>query len=862
MRSPLIMRRILAAVVLFLAGAIVANAAPPAPQEQLLLTPDARLNARIAGMDIRDVPEFGFDDRGPRITMSPRIPPEWTWCAALNIPTGGSVRSFFLYDGWLFTTVEMSSGRRRQMYDRDVSSLVRSNAFHVAYHRKKGIENETVLLLVSESRRRVRVELDSAFFGGRRVLEYDLEPLQPKFVNLTIVPEEFTLVPWHPERVTRSTIALDRGWRFLRSDVAGAERIDFDHSSWEEVDLPHTWNKYDVYDSRNIHDDLDIMEMYYRGKGWYRREFRADGSLRGKAVTLRFLGANQVTDVWLNGAHLLTHAGGYTGFEADVSGRLRFESPNVIAVRVDNAYHYDIPPHTADYDFYGGLYREVELVVTHPVHIEQVDVRTPSVTHWTADVTTTTRIRNASNVPQKLRLVTGIVSPYKEIVRSVETVLDVRPGQALTADQSIPGIVNPLLWDPDHPWMYRVSTAIYDEKGAALDQTFEPLGFRWYRFDADSGFFLNGRNVKLRGVNLHQDLLNRGNAVGRDQKLADLVAVKRMGGNFIRLAHYPHHPALLDYADSLGLLLWEEIPYINTIGRDVFIANAKRMLTEMIDRDRNHPAVILWGLGNEFAMPWLAEEDRKLAKQLTGDLHALAKSRDPDRLTVQAHNELIDTSIIGITDVQGRNRYFGWYEGTYHGLGPALDEEKKLFPSWKVLVSEYGAEGKYGYHVNDPAPFDHSETYQMALHEASWQAIDERPWVAGGTIWNMVDFGSFRKIGNIPHINQKGMMTADRRPKGVFHYYQSRWTTEPMVYIVADTWVHRIGKRGQPLPVRVYSNCEEVELHVDGRPAGRRTAPFHWPVVLSPGEHRLRAIGRREGRVVHHEITIFFRETE
>jgi beta-galactosidase len=564
----------------------------------------------------------------------------------------------------------------------------------------------------------------------------------------------------------------------------------------------------------------------------------------------------------LNGEPLGRHTGGYLGFTFDVSKRLRWGTPNVLAVRVDNAYHYDIPPHTADYNFYGGLYREVELEVTHPVRVDRVVVTTPEVTPFLADVLTRTTVRNTSSRPITLRLVTSVISPYNEIVRSSVDHLTVTAGAHADMERHLRGITEPLLWDPDHPWMYRVSSTLYDERGRALDQTFEPLGFRWYRFDADSGFFLNGRPLKLRGVNLHQDHLNLGNAVGVDRKLRDLVLCKRMGANFIRLAHYPHHPAVLHFADSLGLMLWEEIPYVNTIGREAFMETAKQMLAGMIDRDRNHPSVILWGLGNEFVMPWLAEEDRGLSKQLTRELHTLAKVRDPGRLTVQAHNELIDTSIIGITDVQGRNRYYGWYEGTYDDLGPALDEEKRRFPDWKVIVSEYGAEGKYAYHVNRPETFDHSETYQMALHESSWQAIKDRPWVAGGTIWNMVDFGSFRKIGNIPHVNQKGMVTADRRPKGVYYYYQSQWTTDPMVHIVTDTWTHRSGPRGAPQQIKVYSNCDEVELLVDGQTAGRRPPPFLWNVRLIPGEHRLRAYGTLRGSTVSHDITMFYRETE
>lgn len=857
------MGTILAAALLIAVAAGSGSAQPQdlLPQEThatLLLTPDPSFNRRIQGKDIRTVPEYGFDDSGERIRFSPEIPPHWTWLAALHVPTKGERRNFFFYDGWLFTTVEMSSGRRRQMYERDATPFVRSNAIHAAFHRRKGIEEEVVILVVSPIRQRVRLELDSVFFGRRQVLEYPMGELEAKFINVTKVPEEFTVVPWSPERGLRTVIPLDTGWRFHKGEAAGAQDPASSDASWEMIDIPHTWNDRDVYDTRNLRDSLDIMAMYYRGAGWYRKTFVPDGALREKQLQLHFLGANQVADVWVNGVHLSRHVGGYLGFAVDITGRVAFDRPNLLAVRVDNAYNYDIPPHTGDFNFYGGLYREVELLALPVVSLDDVHLQTPTVTFSSADVIATVRIRNSSPARQTLRLVTNIVSPANEIVRSAWDTVAVPARSAGEKRLRLPDLRNPLLWAPDHPWLYTVYTTLTALDGTALDQTVEPLGFRWYSFDPDSGFSLNGERCKLRGVNLHQDALNAGNAVGVDRKREDLLHIKRMGANFVRLAHYPHHPAVLDIADSLGLLLWEEIPHVNTIGRGAYMENTKRMLADMIGRDKNHPSVILWGLGNEFAMPWLADEDKRLSMALLRELHAIAKKLDPSRLTVQAHNEIIDTAMLGVTDVQGRNRYFGWYEGSFNDLGPALDAEKRLFPRWNVLVSEYGAEGKYGYHVETPALFDHSETYQLAFHEASWKAICERPWVAGGTVWNMFDFGSFRKIGNIPHINQKGMMTADRKPKDVYFFYQSQWSEEPMVHIVSDTWTHRSGREGDVEDIRVLSNCETVELLVNGTSVGSHSRGFRWKVVLTPGTNRLTAVGRKAGETVRHQSVLFY----
>jgi beta-galactosidase len=304
--------------------------------------------------------------------------------------------------------------------------------------------------------------------------------------------------------------------------------------------------------------------------------------------------------------------------------------------------------------------------------------------------------------------------------------------------------------------------------------------------------------------------------------------------------------------DSLGLLVWEEIPVVNGMGGAEFLRNALSMLEEAIERDRNHPSVILWGLGNEFSMRFQPEETAVGQREMLRGLHDRARALDPTRLTVQAHNDIADTTLFAITDVQGRNRYFGWYEGTIADFPRVLDEEKRRYPQWRTLISEYGAEAKYGYHVSRPVEFDHSETYQLAFHEAYWKAIEERPWVAGGAVWNMFDFGSHVKIGNIPGINQKGLMTSDRKAKSAYYFYQSRWSQEPMVYVVSHTWKHRKGKRNELQPIKVYTNCDSVRLYCNGKFVGTRTgsSPFVWYIAFRGGEHHLEAYATRRGVVV------------
>jgi beta-galactosidase len=810
----------------------------------------------------RSVAFLGFKRDGGTLVIAPTHPPTWNWFAVANLEVDGTPMNFFFYDGQLYTTEDLKTNKRRRKFDEDVTRRIYSNVFHIAFRRKKVVEDETVLLLVSPRKQLVQVKLDKSLFGHERVLEYSMEANEAKFIYLIATPEEYTVVTWKPVPDQRETIPLANTWWFHKGDVPGAEKIRFRAgAAWKEVSIPHSWNTDDVYDSRPEFDRLNIMEMYYRGKGWYRTSFAMPNTGADRVVKLSFLGANQVAEVWLNEKYLGKHIGGYTGFEFDVSAVIRRGAQNVLAVKVDNSYNYDIPPHSGDFNIYGGLYREVNIEVLPSTHIADVWVRTPTVSHKEATAHIKTVLKNVSSRDRRIRLVTNIISPYREIIQSLIHEAALKPHSEMVVEQQTSPVRNPLLWSPDHPYLYSVSSLLYGEKGHVLERREEPLGFRWFQFDADSGFFLNGKSLKLKGVNFHQDYLFKGNAVSVEQKRQDVQYIKEIGANFVRLAHYPHHPATLAFLDSMGLLAWAEIPFINTVGGEEFFTNAKSMLREMIYRDKNHPSIILWGLGNEFQMEPTVEQDIENGRKLVKELHALAKTLDPTRLTTQAHDGMADYSVLSETDVQGRNRYYGWYKGTYNDLGRELDADHRNYPHWKILVSEYGAEGKYGHHVNDPKLFDHSETYQLAFHEASWNAIASRPFVAGGTVWNMFDFGSHFKIGNIPHINQKGMMTKDRRPKSVYYYYQSQWSTKPMVYIVSHTWTHREGAAGEPQEVRVFSNCDDVELFLNGKSMGTHTSRFRWRVPLQAGENNMLAIGRLNGEIVKHEITVVYSET-
>lgn len=829
---------------------------------KMLLTPDQDFNQSIEAMDIRTVDVFGFDD-SDGLKITPQFDDGWTWLAAFNVPYRDETMNWFMYDGWLYTTESMNTNMRRRGFHEDITNRITSNAYHMAFYYEKVVEREIVMLIVSPEDQIVQFELDESFFGKEELIEYEMSAGEAKFVHIIIPPEERTKVTWQKYDNPRKKLVLESKWKYHKGEEEQASRSEFDDSGWESITIPHSWNSRDVYDQRNIKDDLDIMEMYYRGVGWYRKTFEIDSEWDDKRIELAFLGANQVTDVWLNGEYLGKNIGGYLGFDFEVTDIVNRDGENTLAVKVDSKFDYDIPPHTADYNFYGGLYREVILKGTSPTHLSKTYTEGLEVSHESARAVVRHHLKNKSDQSFKgYKLVTNLLNPYGEIIQTLTETVDLPANSSQEIEITSDILSFPMLWSPDDPNLYEVYSILKDTKGNVADLNREPLGFRWYIFDSDNGFILNGEPLKLKGVNFHQDYLNKGNEVSLEQKREDLEHIKKMGANFVRLAHYPHHPAVMDMTDELGLLAWSEIPWVNTTGGDAFAENAKNMMQTMIERDFNHPSVILWGIGNEFAMGFIDDASLQRAKTLAQSLHNLSKELDPNRLTVQAHNEVIDVELMEITDVQGRNRYFGWYEATYNDFAAALDEEKELYPSWNILISEYGAEGKYGYHVIDPEIFDHSETYQMNFHRAHWEAIHERNWVSGGALWNMFDFGSHVKIGNIPHINQKGMMTKDRIPKSVYRYYQSQWLEEPVLYIVSHTQHHKPVLDDGTTDVTVFSNCSEIELKVNGESqdviSGKKV--FNWNIIPETGLHHLEAIGKCNGNTVSEKHSIYYYE--
>jgi beta-galactosidase len=632
--------------------------------------------------------------------------------------------------------------------------------------------------------------------------------------------------------------------------------------------LPHTWNAEDAF----------TREPTFReGAGWYRRRVTLDPALAGKRLVLRIEAANQVADVYWNGKHVGHHEGGYTAFAVDVTDAARVGGANVLAVRVDNAIG-PVPPLIADYDFYGGLYRDVWLIALDPVHFSAMDHGAPGVwaepTHVSeagATVTVRGRLANSGGRPARVEVLARVVDPDGKDVLTSRAEIEVAAASDTAFELPAGAIQAPRLWSPDSPSRYAVHAELR-VGGRLTDSTRCPLGFRWFAADPEHGLTLNGRPLRLNGTNRHQDRAGLGSAVPETLQREDMRRIKADGFNFVRLAHYPQSEAVLDECDRLGLVVWEEIPVVNRIDTTAaFESNARTMLVEMIRQHRSHPSVVFWGLANEVLLlkpaplpPGYIEH----AAGLVRGLRDLARAEDPSRLTAAAvsFDELDDGSgVQDIPDVLGLNLYFGWYYRSLDELGPWLDRFHARHPGRPIVVSEYGADSDERVHAREPHAFDFSVEYQQRFHEATFPQLQARSWIVGTAVWNQFDFGSRRRDDTKPNLNKKGLYFFDRRPKDVAFYYRAKLSPEPVLHVAARDWPRRAGSRpgDERQTIVVYSNLDPVELWLGDRSLGKRrieNGAAHWEVSLRPGTNALIARGTRGGRELEDRCEIEYED--
>ena len=654
-----------------------------------------------------------------------------------------------------------------------------------------------------------------------------------------------------PEPTSRRSIPLNDGWKFVRMDVAGAEAPAFDDGAWTTVSLPHTWNNMDGQDGGS---------NYYRGIAWYRVHLMIPAGEAGRRLYVEFDGANIATTVFVNGTMAGQHQGGFARFRFDVTDKLKVGADNVIAVQVSNAaaLSTNIPPVSADFTFFGGLYRQARLVTVDPVHLDLDHfgssgvLGTPSnVSKQSANLAVRASVTNAGAAPTAATVAVRAVAADGSIAQMGSA--DVMLTAGATADAMVNlTFANPHLWNGlADPYLYRLQVDV-KIGGNVVDGVEEPLGLRFFAFDQNTGFSLNGAHLGLYGANKHQDRLNKGWAVSDADLDEDMAIVRDLGATALRLAHYQHAQHFYDLCDRNGVIVWAEVPVVNSVTAGAaFANNAKQQLTELIRQSANHPAIVMWSLSNEVV-------DGAPVVPLMTDMATLAHTEDPSRPTTLATNHAADGAITKTTNLEGINRYDGWYGGTAGQFGGDVDAAHAV-AGRPLGVSEYGAGAGITIHTATPRVMDHSEEYQCILHEIHWKAIAARPFLWGSLLWNLFDFAvDSRNEGDTPGRNDKGLVTYDRKTKkDAFYFYKANWSSDPFVYITERRWATRPAGM---YTVKAYSNGTDATLTVNGTAQPAKTAPDHiftWPgVVLRAGANTLQAAATVNGKMVTDTVMV------
>ena len=609
----------------------------------------------------------------------------------------------------------------------------------------------------------------------------------------------------------RTIHSLNQDWTFIKAehpaDVPGVP-----------VTLPHTWN---------AEDGQDGGDDYYRGKCWYLRDLDRPETTENSRVWLEFEGAAMVAEVYLNGEKLAEHAGGYSTFRVDLTDHLK--DHNKLAVSVSNARSRTVYPQQADFTFYGGLYREVRLILVPETHFALGYHGGPG-------------LKITPVVDLETRTATVMAEAWVEGPAHDAEVTFTLAGQTQTvpvADGCARAdftIENAHLWDGlNDPYLYTATASL--SSGDAVSARF---GCRKFEIDPQKGFLLNGRSYPLRGVSRHQDRKGAGNALTPAMMEEDMAIIKELGANTLRLAHYQHAQYFYDLCDENGLIVWAEIPYITMHmhdGRE----NTLSQMTELIVQNYNHPCIAVWGLSNEITAASAVNEELLENHRALNDLcHKL----DTTRPTTMANVFMldIDSPILEIPDVNSYNLYFGWYLGELEQNDEFFDEYHAKFPDRCIGFSEYGADANPAYQSPTPEKGDYTESYQCVYHEHMLRMIEARPWLWATHVWNLFDFGADgRDEGGKNGENQKGLVTFDRQlKKDAFYLYKAAWNhTDPFVHLCGSRYVDRTEEVTE---IKVYSNQNEVSLYLDGKLFATKQGHvvFSFQVPIS-GEHTIEA---------------------
>lgn len=624
----------------------------------------------------------------------------------------------------------------------------------------------------------------------------------------------------------RNVINLNQNWKFIQENVGLPASYPTD---WQTIDLPHSWNAVDGNDGNGSYD---------RGNYWYAKTFTTPKQpLAGGRVFVEILAAGQQASVYVNGTKVTYHEGGYSTFRADITDLCKDGEDNLLVVECSNEMKDSVYPQNADFTFYGGLYRGVNLISVPNAHFDLEYYGGPG-------IKVTPQPTDCGGAAFEIETFVKNADENFTVLYSIADADGKEVGYACRpADETKVTIFVPDAhkWDFENPYLYTV-TALLQRRNEAYDEVSARVGVRSFACDPDKGFSINGVDTPLRGVSRHQDIVYKGNALTKEDHRRDAEIIKELGANTIRLAHYQHSQDFYDACDELGFAVWAEIPFISVMNKDQEAhQNCISQMKELVIQNYNHPSIMFWGISNEILIGGISEQLVENHKEL----NALTKELDPTRLTTIAHVTMtpIDGPMHRITDIESYNHYFGWYMGKMEENGPWLDNFHEKNPDICLGVSEYGCEGIITYHSANPKCKDYSEDYQALYHEHMAKVLDERPWIWSSHVWNMFDFGcAARDEGGVSGRNNKGLVTMDRKTrKDSFYIYKAYWNKTPMVHLCGKRYAQRAGETTE---IRVYSNQPTVALYLNGELVEEKSESkvFVFTVSLRDGFNTLMAV--------------------
>ncbi|MCR6507633.1 beta-galactosidase [Bacteroides sp. KH569_7] len=651
----------------------------------------------------------------------------------------------------------------------------------------------------------------------------------------------------------REVTSFNDGWEFKKgpfSKEAMQAAVKW-NAGWQEVTLPHTWNADDMQKK---------VSAFYEGVGYYRKKCIFPESMKGKRLFLRFEGVGSCAEVYVNGYLTGTHKGAYSAFVCEIGSQVKFGEENEIIVKADNTARPDvIPVNHVLFGVYGGIYRPVWLVITEPCGIVVNDcassgvyITQKNVSKQSAEVNVKVKVDNATLAPVPLVLENVIYDGSGKLVKKHNQAFELTP-QGVQSYSSQFKLSNPHLWQGrEDPYLYKVVSRLL-QNGRVLDEVVQPLGLRKYEVVAGKGFFLNGKKYPMYGVTRHQDWWGLGSALTNKEHDFDLAQIMDIGATTVRFAHYQQSDYIYSRCDTLGLVIWAEIPFVNRVTGQEW-DNAHQQMRELVRQSFNHPSIYVWGIHNEVYHP------HGYTAALTQSVHDLCKLEDPDRYTVSVNGYgNVGHPVNQNADIQGMNRYFGWYERKIQDIKPWIEKMEKEYPWQRLMLTEYGADANIAHQteilgdaLNWTSPF-YPETFQTKTHEYQWSIIAKHPYITASYLWNMFDFAvPTSKRGSVDARNMKGMMTFDRKiKKDSYFWYKANWSKEPVLYMTQRRNVLRERKETS---VTVYSNIGTPKVYLNDRElSGIRKGytDVHYvfdKVLLNDGKNVLRAVVTWQGR--------------